>query len=221
MSIAYHQRELAIALDPQSPARTMPPILPSKHKRILDVGCGMGQTLFAAQLPSDVEAYGVDRDMEAIEAGHRLAPANIRLVCATGESLPFADECFDLVFSRVALPYMNINRALREIARVLKRGGDLWLGLHPASMVFSRLKCSLRPSNFKDIILCTYVLLNGALFNCFGIQISFFGRQESFQTGSGTMRAMLRAGLVCLPVEPSTHLIVQGQRSSSGKGDAA
>ena len=91
MSIAYHQRELAIALDPQNPARTTPPILPGKHK--------------------------------PIEVGHRLAPPNIRLVCAAGENLPFADERFDLVFSRVALPYMDINRALREIARVLKRGG--------------------------------------------------------------------------------------------------
>ncbi|PYU30008.1 MAG: hypothetical protein DMG31_15100 [Acidobacteria bacterium] len=102
----------------------------------------MGQSLLAAQLPSDVQGYGVDCDIEAIEAGRRLAPPNIGLVSARGEDLPFEDEYFDLVFSRVALPYMDINKALREISRVLKGGGDLWLALHPASMVFSRAKRS-------------------------------------------------------------------------------
>jgi|SRR6266576_3373448 len=217
MSVEYHQRELAIALDPSNPARAMPPILP-KHKRILDVGCGMGQSLLAAQLPSDAEAYGVDCDMEAIEAGRRLAPPNIKLVCAEGENLPFEDKYFDLVFSRIALPYMEINNALREISRVLKGGGDLWLTLHPASMVFSRVKRSARGGNLKDIVFCSYVLLNGVLFNCFGIQIPFLGRQETFQTVGGIDRAMKRAGLTCIPLRPSTHLIVQGQKPSPDQG---
>src|SRR6266404_3026997 len=213
MSVEYHQSELAIALDLSNPARAMPPILP-KHKRILDVGCGMGQSLLAAQLPSDVESYGVDCDIEAIEAGRRLAPPNIKLVCAGGESLPFEDEYFDLVFSRVALPYMDINKALREISRVLKGGGDLWLTLHPASMLFSRAKRSAWGGNLKDIVFCSYVLLNGVLFNWLGTQISFLGRQETFQTVGGIVRAMKRAGLTRLPVQPSTLFIVQGQKPS-------
>jgi SAM-dependent methyltransferase len=211
MPIEYHQSELAIALDPSNPARAMPPILP-RHKRILDVGCGMGQSLLAAQLPSDVEAYGVDCDIEAIEEGCRLAPPNIKLACAGGEKLPFEDKYFDLVFSRVALHFMEIDKALREISRVLKDGGDVWLALHPASKVFARAKRSVWRGNLKDVLYCSYVLLNGALFNCFGIQISFLGRQETFLTVGGIVRAMKRAGLTCLPVQPSTHFIVQGQK---------
>jgi len=211
MSVEYHQSELAIALDSSNPARTIPPILP-KHKRILDVGCGMGQSLLAAQLPSDAEAYGVDCDIEAIEEGRRLVPPNIKLVCAGGENLPFEDKYFDLVFSRVALPYMEINKSLREISRVLKGGGDLWLALHPASMLFSRAKRSAWGGNLKDVVFCSYVLLNGVLFNWLGIQISFLGRQETFQTVSGIKRAMKRVGLTCLPVQPSTHFIVQAQK---------
>jgi len=217
MSVEYHQSELAIALDPSNPARAMPSILP-KHKRILDVGCGMGQSLLAAQLPSDAEAYGVDCDASAIEEGRRLTPSNIKLVCAGGESLPFEDEYFDLVFSRVALPYMEINKALREISRVLKCGGDLWLTLHPASMVLSRAKRSAWSGDLKDIVFCSYVLLNGILFNYFGIQTSFLGRQETFQTVGGIVRAMKRVGLTCLPVQSSAHFIVQGQKPSADKG---
>lgn len=214
MSVEYHQNELAIALDPANLARAMPPIVPAKHKRILDVGCGMGQSLLAAQLASDVEAYGVDCDIEAIEAGRRIAAPNIKLLCARGENLPFEGEYFDLVFSRVALPYMDITKALREISRVLKGGGDLWFTLHPASMLFSRAKRSARAGNLKDIVFCSYVLLNGTLFNCFGIQISFLGRKETFQTAGGIARAMKRAGLTCLLVQSSTHFIVQGQKPS-------
>ncbi len=212
MSIEYHRRELAIAVDPSSPARCMPEIL-SKHKRILDVGCGIGQTLLAAQLPSDVEAYGVDCDMEAIEAGRRLAPTHVKLACVRGETLPFEDNYFDLVFSRVALPYMEIDKALLEMSRVLKGGGDIWLALHPTSMVLSRAKRSARDGNLKGVLSCIYILLNGALFNYFGIQLSFLGHQETFQTLGGIARAMKRAGLTCLPVQTPRHFIVQGQKA--------
>lgn len=211
MSMEYHQSELAIALDPSNPARAMPRIL-SKYRRILDVGCGMGQSLLASQLPSEVEAYGVDCDMEAIEVGHRLAPPNIKLVCAEGEKLPFEDKCFDLVFSRVALPYMEINKALWEISRVLKPGGNVWLALHPASMVLSEANESARSSNLKGVLLSSYILLNGALFNCFGIQFSFLGHKETFQTLGGIARAMKRVGLTCFPMKTSRHFVVQGQK---------
>lgn len=212
MSVEYHQRELQIALDPSNPARAMPSIIPAKHKRILDVGCGMGQSLLAARLPMDIEAYGVDCDMEAIEAGRRLVSPNIKLLCAEGEKLPFPHEFFDLVFSRVAFPYMDISKALREVSRVLTPGGDLWLSLHPASSVFSRIRHSARTGNLKDVVFSGYILLNGLLFNYFGHQIRFFGRQETFQTVGGIARAMNRAGLACLPVQPSGHFVMEGQK---------
>jgi ubiquinone/menaquinone biosynthesis C-methylase UbiE len=215
MSLEEHQRELQIALDPANPARAMPPILPNKHKRILDVGCGMGQTLIAAKLPDGVEAYGVDCDKEAVDAGRHLAPPNIKLQCGSGENLPFENEYFDLVFSRVALPYMNINKALREMARVLKPGGDLWLTLHPASMFFSRVKHSARAGNLKDLVFCGFVLLNGSLFNTVGSQFSFRGRQETFQTAGGIARAMKRAGFSSFPVRSDAHFTVQGQKIAS------
>lgn len=211
-NVEYHRSELAIALDPSNAARAMPPIVPARHKRILDVGCGMGQTLIASNLPSDTEAYGVDCDREAIEAGRHLAAANVKLICARGEELPFENGYFDLVFSRVALPYMEINKALREIFRVLKPGGDFWLTLHRGSTVFSRTKRALRAGDVKSVLSCGYVLLNGALFNYLGIQLSFMGRKETFQTVGGIVRATKRAGLICPVLRPGAHFVVQGQK---------
>lgn len=196
----------------------MPTILPTRHKRILDVGCGMGQTLIAAHLPSTVEAFGVDCDREAIEAGRSLAPPNVTLLCAAGEDLPFENEYFDLVFSRVALPYMDIHKALREMSRVLKSGGELWFVLHRASMVLSRAKRSASRGELGDLAFCCYVLLNGILFNYLETTFAFLGRRETFQTLRGIRKAMNRAGLVCLPLQSSKHFIVEGKKRLNNRG---
>jgi hypothetical protein len=98
--------------------------------------------------------------------------------------LPFEDEYFDLVASCASLHgYKQSSPGDRH---VLRSGGDLWLTLHPASMVFSRAKRSAWGGNLKDIVLCSYVLLNGKLFNSFGMQISFRGRQEPSRRSAGS-----------------------------------
>jgi SAM-dependent methyltransferase len=43
----------------------------------------------------------------------------------TGESLPFPDAAFDAVVSQFGLMFMDVDRALREMLRVLKPGGPL------------------------------------------------------------------------------------------------
>ena len=85
------------------------PVFSQKHKRVLDVGCGGGQTLIDSRLGPDAVAVGVDRDFAALQLGRRLGP-HVRFVCATGEQLPFETSYVDLVISRVSLPYMHIPR---------------------------------------------------------------------------------------------------------------
>jgi ubiquinone/menaquinone biosynthesis C-methylase UbiE len=62
----------------------------------------------------------------------RLATATVRFpnctcVHGAGKSLPFEDGSFDRVISAVALPYMNIQKTLAGIHRVLVPGGGLSL----------------------------------------------------------------------------------------------
>jgi ubiquinone/menaquinone biosynthesis C-methylase UbiE len=178
----------------------------------------MGQSLLVAQLPGGVEAYGVDSDLEAEETGRRLAPPNIKLVYARGEELPFEDGYFDLVFSRVAIPYMEINKALWEFSRVLKKGGDVWLALHPISMYLNRARRSAQDRRLNDVLFCSYVLLNGALFSYFALQFSFLGHQETFQTFGRIAAAMKKAGLTCRPVKSEGYFIVQGQKAPLQRG---
>jgi ubiquinone/menaquinone biosynthesis C-methylase UbiE len=56
-----------------------------------------------------------------------------------GECLPFEDETFDRVVSAFALPYMNIQKTLAEIHRVLVPGDRLSLGLHLPSFTMAEL----------------------------------------------------------------------------------
>ncbi|HKM85871.1 MAG TPA: class I SAM-dependent methyltransferase [Terriglobales bacterium] len=70
------------------------------------------------------QVTGLDIDAE------RLALAKVRFPNrtyqqGTGECLPFKEENFDRVISTVALPYMNIQKTLAEIHRVLVPGGDV------------------------------------------------------------------------------------------------
>ncbi|MDF1504733.1 methyltransferase domain-containing protein, partial [Roseisolibacter sp. H3M3-2] len=108
----YHLAEFEIALDPRRPEHLMPP-LGARHRRVLDVGCGAGQTLAAAAVLHPAAgrlACGVDVVVASVAAGRARWPA-LALAAARDEALPYGDASFDLVFSRVALPYMHVGAA--------------------------------------------------------------------------------------------------------------
>ena len=209
----YHNRELAQQLDHRNPGRLLPPIYPS-YETVLDIGCGIGQTLIALSLPLAVEVIGVDVDRDAINRGILSdLPKNIYLEHAAGELLPFENGKFDFVFSRVSIPYMDIGKAMPEIARVLKPGGEIWFALHPASMYLARAWKALKTGKFKELANCAYILANGLLFNLLGIQVSIRGRQETFQTFAGIRRAMNRAGLECWQLPAAVGFLVMGKKA--------
>ena len=93
--------------------------------QVLEVGCGAGVNLLSLQRWAEV--VGVDVEPLYLQLGGLLArveglhaPARL---CARAEQLPFADGTFDVVLFPGSLPYMRIERALGEAARVLRPGG--------------------------------------------------------------------------------------------------
>ena len=176
--------------------------------RVLDVGCGTGDSLNeefqlrrrGLEHPPQMEMVGVDVDEHRLAEGRTNYP-DFLFLCAQGEKLPFPDESFDTVISRVAILYMDIPVALREMRRVLKVGGELRLKLHPLSFTVAELAAELRTgslsSRMKNLIYRLYVLANGVVFHLTGNNFRFplaRHRCESFQTQSGMRRALLAAG---------------------------
>jgi len=200
MSGRYHREELEIALDPSHPAHILPPPLPD-HKRVLDVGCGAGQTLIAAY--ADRVSCGLDIDRDALKLG-RSWTNRVCFVCGRAEALPWSNDQFDMVIARVSLAYTNINASLKEIHRVLTKGGQLWMTLHPFSIPWRQA----RSSNYKGRIFLGYVVLNSALFHLTGWQVPFLGRYESFQTERGISRALRNNGFDPISIQRRTHFLV-------------
>ncbi len=199
----YHARELEIALDATNPAHALPRIEPGE--KVLDVGCGAGQTLIAAcphRLPGSGGmcvscrrddcsqwACGIDVDEEALELGHRWT-RTIELRSGSATEIPYGKHEFDFVLSRVALVCTNIPKAVGEIRRVLRPGGRIWLAMHPFSIVLEMT----RGRNWKGLLFLGYVALNGLMFHLTLRTFSLRGRYESWQTASSMRRLLRRTG---------------------------
>lgn len=172
--------------------------------RVLDVGCGAGDSmceeLQLRQVSQPVEMVGIDIDEEVLAQGRKNYPEFL-FVCAKGEHLPFPDESFDAVISRVAMPYMDIPVTLHEMRRILKPDGELRMKLHPASYTLSELVAELGSGSAKSraasVVYRSYVIANGLAFHWMGFNFHFplaRHRCESFQTQRGIKKALVAAG---------------------------
>lgn len=104
------------------------------ERRLLDVGCGHGwygleliqKWGFAGELLGvDVSPFNVNLYLKEME---KRGVTSIFALCANGEGLPFPDDFFDMaVFSEVLEHVENPTAVFKEIARVLKPGGQLFL----------------------------------------------------------------------------------------------
>ena len=187
-SIEYHEGELRIARDTTNPQRLVPDA--EDAASILDIGCGAGQTLLA--IGARKRRVGIDIDINALEFGRsRAAGPGIQLAAARGENLPFADRSFDFVYSRVALPYMDIPAAVSEMHRVLRPDGRLWLTLHSLAIPAAQF----RRGNLKGRVYAAYTIFNGLWFHVSGRTLRLKrGMCESIQTKRGMRVALSRAG---------------------------
>ena len=90
--------------------------------RALDLGCGAGATLRHITEEYGWNGFGVDVSAELLARARRTSP-KVGWMRAQGESLPIASESMDVIFSECTLSIFEMDFALSECIRVLKRGG--------------------------------------------------------------------------------------------------
>ena len=102
-----------------------------KDKVLLDCGCGPGHTsVMLAKRGAIVTAF--DTADGQLDTARRLAKANgvnVTFLCKPFEELDFPDESFDVVFGTFVLHHVDLPKASRQLARVLKPGGKAVFGV--------------------------------------------------------------------------------------------
>lgn len=96
--------------------------------RILDAGCGTGQT--AAYIAKEYGCHIAALDNNEImveKANDRFAEEALALKAEVGtvEALPFTDQTFDLVLSESVMMFTDAAKSISELKRVLMPGGKL------------------------------------------------------------------------------------------------
>ncbi|MEY4578811.1 MAG: hypothetical protein RL701_3514 [Pseudomonadota bacterium] len=103
-------------------ARIVTPL--ATGRSVLEVGCGTGLILSRLAQHAD-SAWGVDISDGMVRVAKQ---RGLSVVRGSATDLPFADDSFDLVCSFKVLAHIpDIGRALREITRVTKPGGQMVL----------------------------------------------------------------------------------------------
>lgn len=199
--------------------------------RVLDVGCGAGQEL--RPFLSDGRTFGVGVDPAAsagitgreLFAAHDPA-ARVFFGRATAEHLPFPAGSFDVVICRLALPYTENQRAIAEMARVLRPGGALLLKFQHPRYYFAKLRDGVAGRDVKSAIHACRVLCAGCLYHLTGSQPrGWLTGTETFQTLWLLRRELRRQGLEIrrvlpdsVPAAPSLLVGHRMERSYRGAG---
>ena len=119
-----------------------------KGKRVLDAGCGGGRNTIAMACLGAAEANGIDIGAAGIEDAKRRAADldNVRFQVASILDIPFEDASMDLVWcAGVLMITADEDRALDELTRVLKPGGNLYLLVYADEGMRWPLINTLRP----------------------------------------------------------------------------
>lgn len=105
-----------------------------RARRVLDVGCGTGAVTLDIAESTRGQVVGIDIDEAKLVEARRLLDVvpNLEFQVADVQDLPFPDGSFDLVTLNIVLVYVpDKQRALEEMARVLRPGGHVLATMEP------------------------------------------------------------------------------------------
>ncbi|MBV8634375.1 MAG: class I SAM-dependent methyltransferase [Burkholderiaceae bacterium] len=118
----------------------------SRDAVMLEIGCGDARLSFSVA-PMVKLAYGLDVTDAVIKC--ELAPANFQFIKTGGINIDLPDNTVDIAYSNQLMEHLHPDDAenqLKEVARILKPGGEYWCrtpnrvtGPHDISCYFDRV----------------------------------------------------------------------------------
>lgn len=123
----------------------------SARSSVLDVGCGPGRAILFFKNKGVRNLFGIDLSPLMIQKAKKRLGKNAVLKVASVEKLPFASNKFDIVTNTEAFHHFpNPEKAVREMHRVLKKGGKLYLAdMNFFSSIIHWLFKRLEPGHVK------------------------------------------------------------------------
>lgn len=128
-----------------------------KGKRLLELGCGMGQfTIELAKRGADVHAIDIsDESVQYVAKKAADTGVPLKVMVMNAEKMLFPADYFDLVYGGAILHHLDLPKALSEIRRVLKVGGRAVfvepLGTNPIINLYRKVTPHLRTKDEHPI----------------------------------------------------------------------
>lgn len=112
-----------------------------KGKKAIDVGCGSGRFTFALKQLGCESVVGVDYGDDGLKVANQLIEKerikSVKFLKHSVLDLPFEDESFDFVFCNGVLHHTeNMEQGIKEIIRITKKSGHIWLYLYGNGGIF-------------------------------------------------------------------------------------
>jgi ubiquinone/menaquinone biosynthesis C-methylase UbiE len=119
--------------------------------KLLDVGCGTGNIL-CKLINGKRELFGIDLSENMVSECSKRMAHNAEIKVADAEHIPYEDNFFDVLICNASFHhYPHPEEVLKEMKRILKKGGQLLIGEGYAIQPFrALLNLSFRFSDSGD-----------------------------------------------------------------------
>lgn len=197
--------------------RKMPPPYPPDDllagKDVLDLGCSFGRWLWHFQKKART-AIGLEKQKEYIALGRVLAEREgipcPQIIPGSAEALSdhVPDNSVDVVFTRLVLNHIFVIKTLKQVNKVLRPGGILWIQAYTWEDAFDQYRQAGKDGHLRGKIFGAFGIANSVVFELTRRQLSIRsqGRMHSVHKPVFPTRRTWRA--VCRKLGFEDHHVI-------------